>query len=332
MEAGDLPQEILIDIFSRLPLKSVGKCRCLAKLWRQQLSSPRFIKSHLTRKTHQEYLILSTPFNTIYSISNIKDDTIWKKLPGPGPGRGPGRWTEVVGSCHGLVLLVMVNADYEKFLVNPITLQQVKVPNWPLALNWWESVSMHGFGYDSSSDDYKVVTLSYCQRVTLVDVKSICPGAFVNEAIHWLVPGREPGSPSVIAAFNLANEVFVEIPAPTGVDMLNIMLNKLVVRGGCLCLLYTREHGQTDVWTMEEYGLKESWTKFTIHDDIRRPLGWLGDEEVVLLSKLEALLVYNRTNGTLRNMGVDGHIPVLDGCTFMESLVSPASIGPRSKT
>ncbi|KAL0457384.1 UNVERIFIED_CONTAM: F-box protein CPR1 [Sesamum latifolium] len=221
---------------------------------------------------------------------------------------------------------------------------------------------MHGFGYDSSSDDYKVVTLSSCQRVTFVDVysvkrgvwkrvgispyshvfphlsswvtfrKSICPGTFVNGAIHWLVPGREPGSPSVIAAFNLANEVFVEIPAPSGVDMLNILLNKLVVRGGCLCLLYTREHGQTDVWTMEEYGLKESWTKFTIHDDIRRPLGWLGDEEVVLLTTCEALVVYNRTNGKLRSMVVDGHRPVLDGCNFMESFVSTASIGPRSKT
>ncbi|KAL0414713.1 UNVERIFIED_CONTAM: F-box protein DOR [Sesamum radiatum] len=207
MEAGDLPQEILIDIFSRLPLKSVGKCRCLAKLSREQLSTPQFIKSHLTRKTHQENIIFITTFDAICSTSNIKDDTIWKELPGPGPGR----WTDVVGTCDGLVLLVY--KDYEKFLMNPITLQQVKVANSPLALNRRESVSMHGFGYDSSSDDYKVVTLSSCQRVTFVDVysvkrgvwkrvgispyyhgfpylpswasfkKSFCPGAFVNGAI-----------------------------------------------------------------------------------------------------------------------------------------------------
>ncbi|KAL0457385.1 UNVERIFIED_CONTAM: F-box protein CPR1 [Sesamum latifolium] len=288
-------------------------------------------------------------------MSNIKDDTIWKKSPGPGPG--PGRWTEVVGSCDGLVLLV--NEDYEKFLVNPITLQQVKVANWPLALKRKESFRMHGFGYDSSSDDYKVVTLSSCERVTIVDVysvkrgvwkrvgispyshgfpylpswasfkKSFCPGAFVNGAIHWLVSSREPGSPSVIAAFNLANEVFDEIPAPTEVDMLKFILNKLVVRGGVFALYILREYGQTDVWTMEEFGLKESWTKFRIHDDIRRPLGWLGDEEVVLLNKWAALVVYNRTNGTLRNMVLDR---ALDGCTFMESLVSPASMGPKSKT
>ncbi|KAL0348693.1 UNVERIFIED_CONTAM: hypothetical protein Sangu_1097100 [Sesamum angustifolium] len=222
---------------------------------------------------------------------------------------------------------------------------------------------MHGFGFDSSSDDYKVVTLSSCQRVTFVDMcsvksgvwkrvgispyyhqfphlsswavykKSFCPGAFVNGAIHWVVPGREPGSPSVIAAFNLADEVFDEIPAPSGVETLNFILNKLVVRGGCLCLMYTRKYGQTDVWTMEEYGLKESWTHLRIQNDMRRPLGWLGDEEVVLLTKYDSLVVYNRTNGTLRKMRIDGHFTrVLDGCTFMESLVSPASIGPESKT
>ncbi|KAL0348691.1 UNVERIFIED_CONTAM: F-box protein DOR [Sesamum angustifolium] len=125
MEAGDLPQEILIDIFSRLPPKSVGKCRCLAKLWRKLLSTPQFIKSHLTRKTHQENLILITPSHSVHLISNIKDDAISRKL------ELPGDWTELVGSCDGLIFLV--NEDYEKFLVNPITLQQITVPNSPLA-------------------------------------------------------------------------------------------------------------------------------------------------------------------------------------------------------
>ncbi|KAL0415615.1 UNVERIFIED_CONTAM: F-box/kelch-repeat protein [Sesamum latifolium] len=200
MEFGALPQEILIEIFSRLPLKSVGKCRCLAKLWREQLSNPHFIKSHLTHHTHKENLILNTPFDTIYSRSSIKGDTIWKKLP----GLGLGEWSDIVGSCHGLVLMVLEELEeFEKFLVNPITQQLVKVPKSPLALNREESFSMDGFGYDSSSDDYKVVTLSYydtdnhnSDRVeTFVDVFSVKRGVWrrvVSSPYDHDVPQRSP--------------------------------------------------------------------------------------------------------------------------------------------
>ncbi|KAK4395552.1 F-box/kelch-repeat protein [Sesamum angolense] len=263
MEVGDLPQEILIEIFSRLPVESVGKCRCLAKLWREQLSTPHFVKSHLTHqthRTHQESLILNnTPYDTIYSRSSLKGDTVWKILP----CLDPGEWTYIVGSCDGLVL--MIREEFENFLVNPVTLQLVRVPESPLALKRPESFSMDGFGYDRSSDDYKVVTLSYydTDRVeTFVDVFSVKRGvwrrvgsspydhaiperstiyvfhkyalssaAFVNGALHWLARSRKLGSTSVIVAFNLANEVFDEIPAPSGVDVQNFVFNKLVVLG-----------------------------------------------------------------------------------------------------
>ncbi|KAK4419994.1 F-box/kelch-repeat protein [Sesamum alatum] len=325
MEFRELPQEILIEIFSRLPLKSVGKCRCLAKLWRKLLSTPHFIKSHLTHQTHQENLILNTPFDTIYSRSTIKGNTIWKTFP----GLDLCEWTAILGSCGGLVLMVL--ESFERFLVNPGTLQLIKVPKPPLGLKRKESFSMHGFGYDSSGDDYKVVTLSYYNAGnehrsddTFVDVysvkrgvwkrvdgspydhrvlqlspgmserklsklymfrKTFSPGAFVNGAIHWLARSRKlVGSPSVIAAFNLADEVFDEIPAPSGVDVEMFVFNKVVVLGGCLCLVDTRENGPMDVWIMKE------------------------------------------TEGSLRDMVInEPRAATIDGCTFMESLISPES-------
>ncbi|KAL0415913.1 UNVERIFIED_CONTAM: F-box protein [Sesamum latifolium] len=362
MEFGHFPQEILIEIFSRLPLKSVGKCRCLAELWREQLSTPHFIKSHLTHQNHHSHqvnLILNTPYHTIYSRSSIEGHTVWKKLP----GLDLCEWTDIVGSCDGLVLMVL--EEFEKFLVNPITRQLVKVPKSPLALKRKESFSMHGFGYDSASDDYKVVTLSYydstdnhyADRVeTFVDVFSVkrgvwrrvdispydhlckgtlSSGAFVNGALHWLARSRKLGSPSVIAAFNLANEVFDEIPAPSDVDVQNFVFNELVVLGGCLCMIVDGPYGPMDVWTMEEYGLKQSWTKFRIQVDyewdIFKPLCFIGDdEEVVLVTHRETLVVYNRTNRTVREMATN--IGAIDGCSFVESLVCPAAlIGPKSE-
>ncbi|KAK4425837.1 putative F-box protein [Sesamum alatum] len=349
MELDDLPQEILINIFSRLPPKSLGKCRCLAKSYRDKLSTPHFIKSHLTRKPHQENLLLITPSYSVRSICTIKDDAIWRKL------ELPGDWSPVVGSCDGLVLLI--NKGFEKFLVNPITLQMVKVPNSPLALDRDESVCLAGFGYDSCSDDYKVVTLSHYDTINkprpndiFVDVYSVkkgvwkrldsypydhpvelSHGAFVNGAIHWLASSREPGYQSVIAAFNLADEVFVEIPVPRGVDVRDFAFSKLVALGGCLCIIDDQGNSPTNVRIMKEYGLDDSWTKFSIHADyewdMAKPLCLIGDEDVVLVTEGETLVVYNRTLETLRDMVVDGGPGMaIIGCTFVESLVSPALI------
>ncbi|KAK4425839.1 F-box protein [Sesamum alatum] len=349
MELDDLPQEILINIFSRLPPKSVGKCRCLAKSYRDKLSTPHFIKSHLTSKPHQENLLLITPS---YSISTIKDDAISRKL------ELPGNWFEVMGSCDGLVLLI--DKGFEKFLVNPITLQQFKVPISPLALDKNESLCLDGFGYDSSSDDYKIVTLTHYDTVNkprpndiFVDVYSVkrgvwkridnlpydhpgvelSPGALVNGALHWLASRREPGHPPVIAAFNLAYEVFDEIPAPSGIDLQNFNYNKLVALGDCLCIIHDNQgDGPINVSIMKEYGFEESWTNFSINGDIEwfiaKPLCWIGDEEVVWVSAEYNLVVYNWTSGTLRDMVVDGGPAMaMDGGTFVESLVFPPFIG-----
>ncbi|PIN18020.1 hypothetical protein CDL12_09318 [Handroanthus impetiginosus] len=339
MVKPELPQEILFDIFSRLPAKSVGKCRCLSKQWCALLSTPQFIKSHLNQKTHQENLILITQFEALHTIATIKDNAVSRKL------ELPSNWWEVVGSCDGLVLLI--NEEDEKILLNPITLQQVKVPDSPLALKGWESFSMDGFGYDRYTDDYKIVTLSYykpdCED-TFVDVYSVkkgvwkrvessrydhavpdlLSGAFVNGAIHWLASGKESGQPSVIIAFNFANEVFDEIPAPN--DAGKFVFNILGVLGGRLCMIDTRSQ---DVWIMEEYGVKDSCTKFSIEVDddlgISRPLCFIGEEEVVFVTEGDRLVVYNLKEGTLRVMVVDGaSAKFVDGGAFVGSLVSPA--------
>ncbi|XP_075488578.1 F-box/kelch-repeat protein At3g06240-like [Primulina tabacum] len=344
---SQLPQEILIEILSRLPAKSVGKCRCVSKPWNNLLSSPLF-----TSKSHQENLILISSSRSLHTISTTQMDGFSRNLD-----LLPDTWDVIVGSSDGLVFLT--NEEDGKFLVNPITLQKVHVQDSPLALYKPGSFSMHGFGYDSSSDDYKIVTLSYFDTDneyepdcadTFVDVYSVktgvwkrldsspydhavpdlASGAFVNGAIHWLASGRdqESGYPSVIAAFDLAREAFDEIPAPSGVDVYRFVFNKLVVLGGCLCMIDSMGSDEIDVWVMKEYGLVDSWTKFSIKSDrgrdVVKPLCYVGDGEVVFLTEEESFVVYDPKSGTFRDMVADG-VPAkfLDGGTFVESLVSP---------
>ncbi|KAL8051519.1 hypothetical protein ABFX02_06G152000 [Erythranthe guttata] len=352
MAIPELPDDILIDIFSRLPSKSVGKCRCLSKPWRTFLSSTQFIKSHLTNKIlNQQNLLLITLSNSIQTIADVKHDAVSRKLD-----RIDGYTLKVVGSCDGLVLLV--NEENDKFLVNPTTRHVAKLPNSPLALKGGYSSSMHGFGYDSYIDDYKVVALSYYDSDTdyepdcvdtFVDVYCVRrgvwkrvesspydhsapvtpPGAYLNGAVHWLAGSRESDHASVIAAFDLVNEVFTKIPAPNDLKKHSFEFSILVIFGGCLCMIVDRMDMRTDVWIMKEYGLADSWTKCTIdcgYDyGILNPLCYIGDEEVVWMTDEGSLAICNPKDETFRDMIVDG-VPAMvnDGCVFVESLVSPS--------
>ncbi|XP_042052670.1 F-box protein CPR1-like [Salvia splendens] len=348
MATSDLPQEILIDIFSRLPAKSVGKCRCLAKTWQTLLSSPQFIKSHLIRSPPQENLILITPSGSVHSAA-AADGAVSSKL------QSLQNITEFAGSCDGLVLLV--DDKDRKLLVNPITLQLIEITDSPLALTKGESFSMYGLGHDPISDDYKIVALSYWDTDneynpdcadTFVDVYSVgrgvwrradnspydhavphlACGAFVGGKIHWLASSREEGYASVIAAFDLAREVFDEMPAPKDVDVGKFVFYKLVFLGGCLCLV-DAQRDITRVWVMKEYGVGESWRRFIIEgeceSDVIKPLCFDGDEEVVLLTEGESLVVHDAKGKSIREMVVDG-VPAVfvDGGVFLHNLVSPS--------
>lgn len=150
-------------------------------------------------------------------------------------------------------------------------------------------------------------------------------GAFVNGVLHWLASSRERGYRSVIAAFDFAREVFDEMPAPSDADLEKFVFYKLVVLGGCLCLVDVGRT-RTDVWMMKEYGVEESWTKFSIEGecdfDLLKPLSFVGDEEVVFLTEEESLVLYNVEANSFREMDVDGvRASFVDGGVFVESLV-----------
>ncbi|KAJ4903435.1 F-box protein DOR [Raphanus sativus] len=67
-----LPVEVVTEIFLRLPLKSIARCRCVCKLWSSILRSQDFTESFLTRSTacprlmfafqvHSEVVLFSSP-------------------------------------------------------------------------------------------------------------------------------------------------------------------------------------------------------------------------------------------------------------------------------
>ncbi|MCD9642893.1 hypothetical protein HAX54_029936 [Datura stramonium] len=355
---ANLPQELLINIFCRLPAKSIGKLRCVSNTLNSLLSDKHFLKTHFTSSHLQEpeKLILlsnSISFHTItFNNTDVFLNSInFQQTPGD-------QFVEVCGSCNGLVLIL--NEDDAKVVINPITLDFKKIPKSPFALDPIGSFSMHGFGYDSVNDEYKIVVISRYDHDNeyepdildmFMDIYSLkigswrriksspydhavpelASGVFVNGALHWLA-SKKPDYSSVIGAFVLSDEEFVEVPAPSSLDKDKFVFNKLVVLGGCLCMVDNPEGNRIDVWMMKEYGVEESWTKFCVDGldfyDFLKPLCFIRDEEEVVVNMdVEKLIVYNVKEEKSRDLEVDGIPDRFDSIgTFVESLVTPADL------
>ena len=49
MKVENLPRELIVDILSRLPVKTLCRFKCVLKPWRSLISDPDFVKTHLLR-------------------------------------------------------------------------------------------------------------------------------------------------------------------------------------------------------------------------------------------------------------------------------------------
>lgn len=104
-------------------------------------------------------------------------------------------------------------------------------------------------------------------------------GVLVGGALHWIARN---GAEDVIVALNLTDERFRTMPSPGS------LTGQLTVIGRCLFVFaigYHHPFTHTDVWVMKEYGLSDSWTKFTFTYDIYwwRPLSLLRTGQVLFV-------------------------------------------------
>nr|GEX15504.1 hypothetical protein [Tanacetum cinerariifolium] len=143
-------------------------------------------------------------------------------------------------------------------LANPSTRQFRLLPNShgyvPIGPDGYDLIGPIGFGYDSFSDDYKLVLGSRggpsCTSFIVFSLKTnawrhagqfgcshlVIPfvGAFCNGAIHWFM--KADNSKYVIIAFDLSTEEFKEIPQPPGLDC--TVSSRLGIIDGCLCICH----------------------------------------------------------------------------------------------
>ncbi|XP_059650531.1 F-box protein CPR1-like isoform X2 [Cornus florida] len=367
----DLPVELLVDILYRLPAKSLGRFKCVAKSWYSLISNPNFAKTHLDRNntTTPESVLLISDY--LYSVdctkASINDSLLATKLGLGLPRIENPHEFEILGSCNGLVLFM---TEVTMLLLNPLTMESQTIPESPFNSDSFDTYTLYGLGYDSSADDYKVLTIDFREDVDYVEEEEedydedepFCNRAIVrvyslktdswrrihdvphshsrlapcssslvlvSGCLHWFI---FRSATYLIAAFDVADEKFGAVQMPSSLDdsKFNLSYCSLGVLGGCLCLLVPHQTTgtTTDIWVMKEYGVTESWTKFTsvraLDMYMMKFLCFVDGEVIFEVDGHNKFVAFNAKEKTRRDIVVCG-IPTMyeAGQTYVESLVSP---------
>ncbi|KAF8016609.1 hypothetical protein BT93_H1970 [Corymbia citriodora subsp. variegata] len=159
------PEDVLRDILSRLPTKSLVRCKCVNKRWRSLISDPDFL--------HRRIIVggRHSPLETVD----------YEALAGGGEGGVvvphtiQSLWDpRSVGSCDGLVCLICL-CDF--LIYNPTAREHRKLPFSDIHRYYdiyREYELFCGLGCDSPSDDYKIVEGILCENweVAIFSLKS----------------------------------------------------------------------------------------------------------------------------------------------------------------
>ncbi|XAR62780.1 hypothetical protein NMG60_11017653 [Bertholletia excelsa] len=285
----DLPPEIIHEILLRLPVTSLLQFRSVCKLWCSLISTSQFVKAHLnlaSKKT--DYSHQKLVFSCIRPDFNLKSCSLLPLLNEQSsnavevdyPLKDLHESVWILGSCNGL-LCIAIGED-AVFLWNPSARKSKKLPCSGVRLRD-DSVTIYGFGYDESIDDYKVVGIfrivgsgaSFETEVKVYTMRTNSwrkigdfphgiplddSGTFANGKLHWAAIADTGSRYSwVIVSLDLAKETYGEVPQPS-YDEGDSDLT-LGVLNGCICVLSHYPGVHADVWIMNEYGRRESWTK-----------------------------------------------------------------------
>ncbi|XP_047339508.1 F-box protein CPR1-like [Impatiens glandulifera] len=295
-----LPDDIITDILSRLPVKSLLRSKCVSKFFLALISSSYFIKMHLNRSVQtKDNLCLLMWDDYLYHLNFDSIDD--HDLPPTEVDYSPLRFKDgaiLWGTSNGLVC--MSNSLDTVYVWNPSTRKSIQLPFSPLErskmsqpLSFYQEryfqERAYGFGYDEINDDYKVVRIVVLKRdfsgdpidyeIKVYSLKTnswhmadkfgYCPilcrtrDSIAGGAMHWISTVAESKSESerLLVAFDISTEKYRIIPQPKYNHGAHFCLY-LDTLGECLSLSCHYYSLTVEVFVLKEYGRKnEHWSK-----------------------------------------------------------------------
>lgn len=343
----DFSEDLLIEVLSRLPVKSLMRYKFVCRFWYALIKSPTFISRHIINYSNDntrlvvEYVNANVdgPPYILYHDQTLLDLSC-EKFEAPNSS-----CLELLGSYHGL-FCVHDKTRNRMFLWNLATRELRALPKCKRVITRRRIFAYHckvGFELDSSTNDYKIafirnlndsyeysvstlVTLytlstdswTYLKAVELSDytrLEGTSANTYLNKVCYWLA-WRYDGN-QVILSFHMRNEAFKEMRRPRIPKLTDSIL--AVYEESLHLLDFDISDGCFDIWVLKE----GSWTKKLTTSPISgvcTVLEYWKDGSFFVKSKTNQLLVYDPNTQSLRDTGIKAGITVVH--SYKESLIS----------
>ncbi|KAB2008971.1 hypothetical protein ES319_D10G136000v1 [Gossypium barbadense] len=338
----EVPEMVMLEILSKLPVKSLTRFRCVCKPWCSSFQTPHFITKHHRNNLHNNNLNLLLK----RCQGNTRDDIYYFSQLSIEKGQNFSAqhnihlpffedcWYAPVvsGPCNGLLCL----HDADKVaLWNPSTREFKSLPQStvqrPPSVDS-TSFDCFGIGFDSQSGDYKVVNFvsnffeeNEDEGLMGPPIPGVEPygsplfNNYVNGFYYWRATGD---SDRLILSFDMVNEKFSTLPLPEfGGSLAEYYLELLDFNGLLGAIVYPRGGADKsfDLWVMNG-----SWTKqFSIESllGVERPLGLWKNGELFLESSDHKLVLFDPSTRELKNLGIHAYQETMQIIAYVESLV-----------
>nr|XP_018621971.2 putative F-box protein At1g32420 isoform X1 [Nicotiana tomentosiformis] len=304
------PREIIINILSRLPVKTLLQFRCVCKPWRKLISKPNFVATHFRHSSSLQPITGSSPIllhtrhlesaDHLLSLINLSpESSSVVELDNPFPFFLQSM--VVVGSCNGIVCLCQPPWGDVITLWNPAMRQSRTLPlskRKPI-MGTHSCVSI-GLAYDSQENDFLVLSLKsfgpetmIADEVEMFSTKSFSWQRVPNEvgfrvlglSCNLIIKGvpywtalleDAHGSREVLVCFDVSKKVFDKLPMPgVRLEIQGYLVN-LEDSLGILMWDKTDKYN-VEIWVMDD---EDGWSK---------------------KCNVEMLFGFNRIIGCLRN-------------------------------
>ncbi|XP_058196874.1 F-box/kelch-repeat protein At3g23880-like [Rhododendron vialii] len=289
-----LPEDIVVDILSRLPPKSLIRFSCVSKVWNSLITSPTFISSHLNHSLSYNNLpplivrqCIRTTRTEHYKLFRDTEDAFheYQEIEFPLKSRSL-HFYHLLGYVKGLFCLYEQDSH---FLWNPSIRKSLTLPKPRTKVKSRYDCRL-GFGFDTHAYDYKIVRIVFSENkprreteTPLVEVYSLNAGvwkinsgasnsfplgssispsrhfaACFDGAVHFAAENNS-GEPFILS-FDLGDEVFQTILLPKGMVNRATDINTSVFGGSLSLLCYNGfKRSSCSIWIMKDYGVVDSW-------------------------------------------------------------------------
>ncbi|XP_071908416.1 F-box only protein 8-like isoform X1 [Coffea arabica] len=349
----ELPADVVMHIFSKLPVKSLLRFKAVCKYWCSLIQSPTFVAKHLRHHKNQENLLVhcyhvhgGASALSLFPDAYLAGTSLEYQDHIPTP-TSFSTVSTVLGPVDGLVFIY--NDHSLMLLWNPATrevklLPPLVVSSLPLSSPSRTLYShVFGFGKDPSTNDFKVV----CVRdywdddlqvwyVPLVSVYTLSShswrqfrdytfsslrvvksytNTYLNGFYYW------GGISSCrVFAFDVRNEIFREIRTP---DTFKSMQGNLALYNDSLATFAYNRGTETsvDVWVMEAEGCWIKKVSIGPLLNIRRALGSWKTGFIFIETGNMQLALLNPDTKEIRHLGPRINCYCLQVSRYKESLV-----------